>query len=185
MNTSAIAVVFCVCVLSAKLALSFVPWASRLATLSLLHGIRDRLYGMASQELRVTLVYQDMEFLLCQAIYVVREGDYAQVMAFMEAALRPAAHVDNWRTKAYRESITSLGARVDDLFGLMPLVLIVLMGYLLCQRPIRMVIFTLCLPFALAWAVGKVFREMSMGPLWSLARSVEAAAKSQNVGLAA
>lgn len=156
-------------------AYGFVPWLGRLWSLALLHGLRDRLYAIGDGEFRSTLVYQDIEFILCKAISLVHAGDAGPLKRMLDdfAASPGSADEDSWRIEAYNECATKFADQKDDAFGLLlPLVGTLLM-YLVLARPATYLTLTLLAPPVILVTLGRSLVRGLAGPGRRLARAVE------------
>lgn len=101
----------------------FIPWGTRLVALYGMHGLRDRLYGLASRSpwIRDTLHYRDCEFFLCSSICLLRSKDVNAAIRFAKALKignesRIPQHGD-WRIRVYRKERESLFKEYPDGFG--------------------------------------------------------------------
>lgn len=148
----------------------FVPWASRIGTLYVLHNLRDGFYRRGGElGMRDTLVYTDIEYLLNLALFAVRSRDDGLILDGLKfAPMR--GKPDNWRTFQYDQLAKSEGvAKVDALTAyLLPLVGLMLL-HLFSQRPHHLVaIAVLLIPRLALLALGYL-----PGPLERLAVVVE------------
>lgn len=100
---------FCALVLWCVVAVA-VPWMAVHAALYGLHTLRDRLYAVTRQfpAARDTLIYSDLEFILCTLIHVSRRANGLTFSQFSQ--LRKRTKSESWRTPVYERELGTVFA---------------------------------------------------------------------------
>jgi hypothetical protein len=192
MNESGIAnlVLLAICAQIAFVAIfRAVPWMVKTGALYALHTLRDRLYAAAQRTpaIRETLIYRDVEFLLCSFLHICRDKT-AKDVRLLASALHERPHRDvtpgSWRRTIYDTELDSIfagskgHAALIELFDISqrakPVVLLRSLG----ENPLLL---AACIVVAavtgafvtLAIAISKVF-DARPDPADSITRDVEA-----------
>lgn len=147
----------------------FMPWASRLLTLYVLHGLRDRLYQIGqSERVRSQLLYRDVEFLLCFALNRVRGGHVVDIRRILRALFTKRSTP----SITYRRSAEALGEHLDGIMALLAPCVVVLGLYILMQRPAHLAAASVIVPVFLLLTLINGFFD---GPLMRVAHAVNEA----------
>lgn len=171
------ALLFTACVaLALVVTYGLVPWAARLGALYVLHGLRDRLYGLGTPAFRETLLYEDVEFLLCSAIHAVRSKEEAWAVRIVASLLGAfqggsAGKVESWRVEAYAATAELVDG--EEVLGMLRFLTGAVACYIIFSRPVVLVIVLCSAPLIVGYAAGRVITEGAIGPLRQLARTVE------------
>lgn len=103
-----------------------VPWMVKTGVLYALHTLRDRLYAAAGRapEIRQTLIYRDVEFLLCGFIHICRDRGPDEVLSLASALhrRRHRATRTSWRRGVYDEELVTVFAGAKGHAALIELV---------------------------------------------------------------
>lgn len=170
------ALLFTACVAMALVVTyALVPWAARLGALYVLHGLRDRLYGLGTPAFRQTLLYEDVEFLLCSAIHAVRSKEEAWAVRIVASLLGAfqgeRGRAESWRVEAYAATAELVDG--EEVLGMLRFLTGAVACYIIFSRPVVLVIVLCSAPLIVGYAAGRVITEGAIGPLRQLARTVE------------
>jgi hypothetical protein len=169
--TLAIAFTLCVAALLAA-TYGFIPRVAQALALHLLHGLRERLYGMGKEPaFKQTLVYRDVEFLLCVAIRTVRAGEAVAAAALLGSLVfpKPPGESSRWRVQAYDQCPEP---QRDAAFGLVGPLAGSLFVYLFLQRPSVYIVASVAAPLVAAGLVAYFAVRGMVGPSNQLANAV-------------